>query len=730
MVWPEVFCKWYCSGSVLFKRSVSGVSEAKRFRVSSGSEEGSAEHRSLANDTIHHHHVARHARPADLKAFEEDDSDEIGDGADAASEVDAASFEGVATVDANVSVDRTASNESKRETVDVVSPDAEAPNEEASDANATESEAANAFGQDVSDEHLEEAAPTDAAADDTDDAAADAASGAADDAVGGVATDVAADAARGAAVDADAPAAAEEPATEGEPPVGGQAATWPAPAAQDAAPQQYELVMPGALEDDPDIGDESTSAEGYDGPSEGLQKLAQNRMAPVVGQRRSSDVRWQDVHPRTPGKKRELKHTRGWFQAVVVCIVMAVIVGVVIAGVTYHLELWGGKTVPSVVGLVSSNAQAKLSQKGLNAQIAYVASDDGNDRVISVDPGAGSRVDDGATVTLTVGQSRMVPTVVGTNVQDARQALSDAGATNVKLTYTNSSEAEGTVLSVTPSEGATFVSSDLITLTVAQLPVVPDVVGRSSADALKVLQDAGLTPTVVYSSEGSHQKGYVESTTPSAGSRADAQGSVKVTVMSPLPADVYHVADYYSALPQALSYFLTQKGYSVAVGYTDGAGKLAERLDSTDGSTVLVSSAPWSASVDQGSSAVTDLLGQGSAMDGLGVRLSLGAATAPQLGATVGAVDRVIQLCGLSGGTETVNQQNATLPSNSAARGKEFYCTYGESGDNAWCVLAYVNDQKKTQAEVVYAPKALFDAVDASAEGGSKASFVANALLG
>lgn len=491
-----------------------------------------------------------------------------------------------------------------------------------------------------------------------------------------------------------------------------------------------EPVVPGALEDDPDIGDESTSEAGYSGPSSNIRRLSQNAMAPVVGARKSSDVRWQDVHPKTPGKKRELKHTRGWIQAVVVCIVMALVAAGLIAGVTYHLEMWGGKTVPSVVGLVSANATSRLQEKGLQVQVNYVPSDDGNDRVISADPSTGTRVADGSTVTLTVGQSRVLPTVTGMNVQDARSALEAAGATNIRLTYTKSNEAEGTVLSVSPAEGSTFIRSDLITLTIAQLPVVPDVVGRTQADALQVLQDAGLTPTVVYSSQGTHQKGYVEKTTPAAGARADERGSVKVTVMSPMPSDVYHVGEYTSALPAALSYFLNQAGYVATVGYMDQAGKLVEKLDVTDGGSVILSPTPWAKDVQQQSgSTASDVLASAVNLDGIGVRLSLSASETPRLGATVGAANQLIQKCGLEGATDTRDETNVQLPSGVSASGHDLYCVYGESGDNAWCVIVYVNAEKKTQAEVIWAPKSLLSGIDTSSTGGSMASYFASELL-
>lgn len=493
--------------------------------------------------------------------------------------------------------------------------------------------------------------------------------------------------------------------------------------AEEAAPHKK------AGEKEPSEGDASTKPPET---PDGFERLSANAMGSAAAQHAESNKRWQDVHPTSRGGKRELRHTRGWYQAVVVCIVMAIALCAVGAGVTYYLELWGGKTVPSVVGLTSSSAIQRLEDKGFVVQTNYVPSDNGNDRVISVEPGVGTRIDDGSTVELTVGQNRVLPTVVGLSSQEARQVLADAGATNVRLAYQPSTENEGIVLSVSPSEGSTFVSSDQITLTISQLPKVPDIVGRSLSDALRVLSEEGLTPTISFVPSGRYPQGYVEATTPAAGRRSDERGSVQVTVISTQPSSEYDLPGYLNALPQALSSYLSDAGYSLYVGYQDAEGHVVQRMDGSNGNTVVVSATPWARDVSQAdaTSGATDALNEESTMDGLGVSLGIAAAQCPQGGADTETFEQVMALCSLEGEpVDACDEASISLTESAESVSTDFYSAYGEQGDYAWDVVLYVDDQGATEAFVVYAPKTLFETIDTSYTQGSMASYMAWSLL-
>lgn len=532
----------------------------------------------------------------------------------------------------------------------------------------------------------------------------------------------------------------------------------PGDAPTNGAPQTAPADAPAAMASETNSGPQTAP----DDAPEGFARLNANAMGSAAEQHAQENKRWQDVHPTRHKGTRELKHTRGWYQAVVVCIVMAIAAAGVGAGVTYYLELWGGKTVPSVVGLTSANAEERLAQKGFAVQVNYVASDNGNDRVISVDPGVGTRIDDGSTVELTVGQSRVMPSVVGKSVQEARQILEDAGATNVQLTYEASTEEEGLVLAVNPPEGSTFVGGNQVTLTVAQLPKVPDVVGRTLSDALKRLSDAGLTPTVEFTSSGRHAKGYVDATTPAAGSRADEKGSVTVTVVSPLPADEYDLPGYLEALPQALSDYLGKAGYTLTVGYedpsaasasqssssdatadassqqtagqasADAASGVVQRMENDNGDAVVVSATPWVRNVSQPSDdlTATDVLSEATSLSGLGISIDIPADQCPQEEASQAAAEQVQTTCHLGG---SVHDWASGTLSQAAEDGSSvsisYYSSYGEQDEMAWSVVVYVDGSGTTRAVASYAPKSAFDAIDASQAGGSKARALAQAVL-
>jgi len=63
-------------------------------------------------------------------------------------------------------------------------------------------------------------------------------------------------------------------------------------------------------------------------------------------------------------------------------------------------------TLPNVVGSTTAQAQATLTQLGLQVQVVTVASQPANNgKVLAQSPTAGSRAKRGDTVTITVGQT-------------------------------------------------------------------------------------------------------------------------------------------------------------------------------------------------------------------------------------------------------------------------------------------------------------------------------------
>lgn len=211
------------------------------------------------------------------------------------------------------------------------------------------------------------------------------------------------------------------------------------------------------------------------------------------------------------------------------CIALAIILAAV-AGGTYMAELWGGKTIPEVVGISQPEAVDALAAKGFAAQAVEMKSDDPQGTVLSSDPEQGHRAEEGSTVTLSVAVPRIVPAIVGATSDDAAQALEAEGFTAVTYTEEKSNEAAGTVLAVSPEAGTEAKSGDAITVTVAVPYTVPDVEGMSEADAKAALQAEGYEVTSEWYTTEDIEEGTAVSTDPAAGSELNSGSEVTLYV--------------------------------------------------------------------------------------------------------------------------------------------------------------------------------------------------------
>jgi serine/threonine-protein kinase len=101
--------------------------------------------------------------------------------------------------------------------------------------------------------------------------------------------------------------------------------------------------------------------------------------------------------------------------------------------------------VPSLEGSSLDSAEKKLEDAGLEARVERISSDEPEDRVLGQDPAAGTTVDEGSEVAITVSDGpaddapddppgddtpasqATVPDVVGLSEDEARTALTQAG---------------------------------------------------------------------------------------------------------------------------------------------------------------------------------------------------------------------------------------------------------------------------------------------------------------
>lgn len=249
-------------------------------------------------------------------------------------------------------------------------------------------------------------------------------------------------------------------------------------------------------------------------------KHAEKETKPVVSETKSKDDKKpESKSKRLPGSKI----------AAIVALVVVLAAGVA-GGVTYQMELWGGKIVPDVTGMTQADATYMLQNKGFAVRSTTVPSDSTEGLVLLMDPGAGARQEEGAEVIIHVSTSRTVPKVVGASQDSALKALSDNGFENVDVQLERSDEPEGTVLSISPEEGEKAKASTGITLKVAQAYTVPDVSGMSYNQAVQAIKDAGLSSTAVYVYSETTSEGAIMGVEPAAGSKVPSDTVVVISL--------------------------------------------------------------------------------------------------------------------------------------------------------------------------------------------------------
>lgn len=251
-----------------------------------------------------------------------------------------------------------------------------------------------------------------------------------------------------------------------------------------------------------------------------------------------------DVAPSKEGSGADDKPAKGKGKLVAVVAILVIAALAAAVGVTYYLEMWGGKTVPNVVGSPASQAQAVLEEAGFTVAVEQQKSDSEEGLVLSQSPD-GVRAEEGSAVTLVVAQSRIVPDVKGQALDAALAALAAEGYTDVVQTEQKSNEAEGTVLAVSPEAGTKAPSTQQITLTVAVPFTVPDVAGQSGEDAKAALEAEGYEVTVEYTYTEDVPQGDAVSTDPEAGTQLNSGSAVTLYLAKSRSAECVAYAQSY-----------------------------------------------------------------------------------------------------------------------------------------------------------------------------------------
>ncbi|MEU5978586.1 Stk1 family PASTA domain-containing Ser/Thr kinase [Streptomyces sp. NPDC047315] len=192
--------------------------------------------------------------------------------------------------------------------------------------------------------------------------------------------------------------------------------------------------------------------------------------------------------------------------------------------------------VPAVAGDPLATAEDKLRKAGLAPGVVTgeFSAEVPRGSVIRTDPAAGTGRSPDSAVALFVskGAPIEVPDVTGQSVDEATAELEGAGfKVAIAPEQVNAPQEAGTVARQSAAEGARLAAGDTITLTVSKGPrmvVVPDVGGRSEAEAKKALEAAGFEVKVEKSFPFLGDK--VGGQSPSANERAPEGSSVTITI--------------------------------------------------------------------------------------------------------------------------------------------------------------------------------------------------------
>ncbi len=295
----------------------------------------------------------------------------------------------------------------------------------------------------------------------------------------------------------------------------------------------------------------TTELPKYDDPTQARERTVYSTDATISSKK---DKKAKKEKPSKPGKEKKTKsgsthketkehaknldgHTNK--RAVTIAIICALVAIILLAlGGTYALGIWGGKPVPNVVGMKAAQAEYQMESAGFRVNIIEVKSDEVEGIVLSTDPAAGKRAEEGSEINLEVSSARVIPEIVGKSLEEALAALSAEGLENIEQVEVKSNETPGCVLSVTPEVGTRCKATSAITIEVAIPYTVPDVTGLSYDEAVEALEAEGYISERTYEYSEDIEEGTVIKTDPEAGTDLNSGSTVTVYVAKSRSAEL------------------------------------------------------------------------------------------------------------------------------------------------------------------------------------------------
>jgi serine/threonine-protein kinase len=191
--------------------------------------------------------------------------------------------------------------------------------------------------------------------------------------------------------------------------------------------------------------------------------------------------------------------------------------------------------VPTVIGEDQSQAEAILRDAGFEVAVRSLPSDNPPGTVTEQDPTAGSRVDEGSTVTITVSGGLgtvVVPPVTGLTEKKARVRLERAGFDVQVVQRSSDSVRAGLAIDTEPAAGTVLERGRRVTLLISsgvKRVEVPSLVGLQQDLAESALSREGLIPDIE-PRNSDEPEGQVIAQDPAAGSIVKKHTTVTVVV--------------------------------------------------------------------------------------------------------------------------------------------------------------------------------------------------------
>jgi hypothetical protein len=215
---------------------------------------------------------------------------------------------------------------------------------------------------------------------------------------------------------------------------------------------------------------------------------------------------------------------------------------------------WWFWVVVIVVILIAGSAAGLIAAGAGSSQTEQTEAEAGSPSpVITATPTASP------TTASPVPQTARVPNVIGKRIDNATSSLEAAGFVVVVEERLTNAAPDGGVLRQSEFAGSRIEVGDTITLTIARpLPKIPNVVGKTLANAKRALKNAGFEVGKVTQQTSSKRKGTVISQSPDGGTSARPGRTVSLVTAKPAPVPESSTqnctAGYSPCLPPASDY--------------------------------------------------------------------------------------------------------------------------------------------------------------------------------